>query len=88
MEFAIAKVSTKGQIVIPSSLRKSIQQGDEFLMVEDKGRIILKSMKSLASGLKDDLLFAERVEKAWQEHDQGKFVSKSKEEFLKELRAC
>ena len=88
MEFAIAKVSTKGQIVIPNSLRKSIHQGDEFLMVEDRGRIILKSMKSLASGLKDDLLFAERVEKAWQEHDKGKFVSKSKDEFLKELRAC
>ena len=88
MEYAIAKVSTKGQIVIPNSLRDNIHTGDEFLMIKDEGRIILKSMKSLASTLKEDLIFAERVEKAWQEHDKGKFETKSKEEFLKELRAC
>ena len=88
MEYAIARVSTKGQIVIPSSLRENVNEGDEFLMVKDNGRIILKSMKSLASNLKEDLIFAERVEKAWQEHDRGKFEKKSKKDFLKELRAC
>ncbi|HLC47336.1 MAG TPA: AbrB/MazE/SpoVT family DNA-binding domain-containing protein [Candidatus Nanoarchaeia archaeon] len=88
MEYAIAKVSTKGQIVIPSSLRDDIHSGDEFLMVKDEGRLVLKSMKSLAINLKEDLVFAERVEKAWQEHDKGKFETKSKDEFLKELRAC
>ena len=82
MEYAIAKVSTKGQIVIPTSLRSNIKTGDEFLMVKDEGRIILKSMKSLASKLKEDLLFAEKVEKAWQEHDKGKFEKKSKDDFL------
>lgn len=88
MEYAIAKVSTKGQIVIPTSLRNNIKTGDEFLMVKDEGRIILKSMKSLASKLKEDLVFAEKVEKAWQEYDKGKFEKKSKEDFLKELKAC
>ncbi|MBI4919336.1 AbrB/MazE/SpoVT family DNA-binding domain-containing protein [archaeon] len=88
MEYAIAKVSTKGQIVIPSSLRKNVYVGDEFLMIKESGRFILKSMKSLASKLKDDFVFAERVEKAWKEHDKGKFERKSKEDFLKELRAC
>jgi AbrB family looped-hinge helix DNA binding protein len=88
MEFAVAKVSTKGQIVIPASLRNDIRTGDEFLMVKDNGRIILKNIKSLAAELKDDLLFADKVEKAWQEYDKGKFKSKSKDEFLKELREC
>ena len=88
MEYAIAKVSTKGQIVIPISLRENIHCGDEFLMVKDEGRFILKSMKSLATKLKEDLIFAERVEKAWQEYDKGKFETKTKDEFLKELRAC
>ncbi len=32
--------------------------------------------------------FDEEVEKAWQEYDKGKFVKKSKRDFLKELRAC
>lgn len=88
MEYAIAKVSTKGQIVIPTPLRDDIETGDEFLMIKDDGRFILKSMKSLASSLRDDLAFAEEVEKAWQEYDKGKFQKKSKEDFLRELRAC
>ncbi|MBI5393490.1 AbrB/MazE/SpoVT family DNA-binding domain-containing protein [Candidatus Woesearchaeota archaeon] len=88
MEYAITKVSTKGQIVIPTYLRDDVETGDEFLMIKDDGRIILKSMKSLASSIRDDLAFAKEVEKAWQEYDKGKFVKKSKEDFLKELRAC
>jgi AbrB family looped-hinge helix DNA binding protein len=88
MDFAITKMSTKGQIVIPSSLRKNISTGDEFLMVKDDERIILKSMSSLASDLKDDLVFAEKVDKAWQDYDKGKFKTKTKEEFLKELKSC
>ena len=88
MEFAITKISTKGQIVIPRALRKNISTGDEFLMVKDDKRIILKSISSLASGLKQDVVFAEKVEKAWQEHDKGKFREKTKKEFLKELKSC
>ena len=88
MEFAIAKVSTKGQIVIPNPLRRNIQTGDEFLIVKDNGRMILKNIKDMAKGLKEDLIFAERIEKAWKDHDKGKFLTKSKDDFLKELRAC
>ncbi len=88
MEFAIAKVSTKGQIVIPTALRDDIRKGDEFLIVKDDGRIILKSMKSLAADLKEDLIFAERIEKAWQAYKKGKFKTTSKDAFLKELKAC
>lgn len=88
MEFAIAKVSTKGQIVIPNPLRRNIHTGDEFLIVKDDSRIILKNIKDVAQDIKDDLVFAEKVEKAWQEHDKGRFATKSKDDFLKELRAC
>ena len=88
MIYAIAKVSTKGQIVIPQALRNDIHTGDEFLMVKDHGRIILKNIKDLAADLKDDFIFAEKVEKAWQEYDKNLFETKSEEEFLKELKAC
>lgn len=88
MDFAIAKISTKGQIVIPSFLRKDIDSGDEFLMVKDDGRIILKNMKDVAKDLKEDLVFAKRVDKAWKDYERGKFITQSKEDFLKELRSC
>ena len=88
MEFAIAKVSTKGQIVIPNPLRRNIHTGDEFLIVKDDSRMVLKNIKDVAQDIKDDLIFAERVEKAWQDYDKGKFITKSKDDFLKELIAC
>jgi len=88
MEYAIAKVSTKGQIVIPNRLRRNIKTGDEFLIIKDDKRMILKNIKDMANDLKDDLIFAEKVEKAWQDYDKGKFITKSKDDFLNDLRAC
>ena len=35
--------------------------------------------------LKEDLIVAKRVEEAYQRHENGDFIKKSKEEFLKEL---
>jgi len=35
-----------------------------------------------------DIIFAEKVEKAWQEYDKNLFETKSEEEYLKELRLC
>ncbi len=88
MDFAIAKVSTKGQIVIPSSLRKGIRTGDQFLIIRHEGRMILKNMANLTSDIREDIVFAERVEKAWLEYDEGRFESRSKDDFLKELESC
>ena len=88
MDFAIAKVSTKGQIVIPTNLRDNIKPGDEFLIVKEDNRILMKNMKGVAKDLQEDLMFAEKVEKAWKEYDSGKFIKKPKKDFLKELRAC
>ena len=86
MEYAIAKVSTKGQIVIPSNMRKDIKAGDEFLMVRDEERIVLKNLKKVAAQVKDDLEFARRTEEAWKEIDAGKGKRMSAKDFLKELK--
>ena len=88
MDFAIAKVSTKGQIVIPRALRKNVRKGDEFLIVKDEERLILKKLGALAEDLRSDLAFAEKVEDAWTTYREGKFKSASRRDFLKELEAC
>lgn len=88
MDYAIAKISSKGQLVIPSNLRKDIKTGEEFLIVKDDNRMILKNMKDVADELKDDLKFAEKVDKAWQEYEKGRFKKSSKKDFLRELDAC
>ena len=85
MDFAIAKMSTKGQIVIPSSLRKDFQSGEEFLMVKAEGKIVIKKISDLAKDFREDLKFADSVDKAWEEYETGKFNSMSKSDFLEEL---
>ena len=40
---------------------------------------------NFSKNIEEDLEFARRTEVAWKQFDEGKFVSKSKEDFLKEL---
>lgn len=85
MDYAIAKMSTKGQIVIPKELRGGMIAGDEFLIIKDEDRIVLKRMDSVADDLRDDISFAQRVEAAWKRHDTGKRTKRSASTFLSEL---
>ncbi len=88
MELAITKISSKGQIVIPSSMRKDIDIGEEFLIIKDHNRLILKKISEVTEKLKEDLRFAKKVEKAWKAYEKGKFKSLSANKFLEELEKC
>ena len=88
MDVAITKMSSKGQIVIPSNLRKGISVGDEFIIIKEKNKFILKKIVDLAKDLRHEIEFAQRVEKAWDSYEKGKFKSKSAKEFLEELDKC
>ena len=88
MDVAITKISSKGQIVIPSNLRKDISVGDEFIIIKEKNKFILKKIVDLAKDLRQEIEFAQRVEKAWESYEKGKFKSKSAKEFLEELDKC
>ena len=39
---SITKISSKGQIVIPLNMRENIKEGDEFIIIKDENRFILK----------------------------------------------
>jgi bifunctional DNA-binding transcriptional regulator/antitoxin component of YhaV-PrlF toxin-antitoxin module len=85
MDFAIAKMSTKGQIVIPRLLREDLSSGEEFLVVKDKGTFVIKRVSDLAKNLKNDFKFANSIDKAWKEYEKGQFKSMTKGDFLEEL---
>ena len=88
MEVAITKISSKGQIVIPSHMRKDIAVGDEILIIKDQDRLIMKKVSEVTKKLKEDLKFARRVEKAWKLYEKRKFKSLSADKFLEELEKC
>ena len=82
----IAKVSSKGQIVIPKRLRKNFKQGDEVVFIEKDNNIILKKFEDLNENFRDEFILHERIEEAYGRYEKGKFVTKSKDDFLEELK--
>jgi len=85
MDVAVTKISSKGQIVIPSSMRKDLVKGDQFLIIKEENTLIIKKITELAKDLSEDLKFAQRVEHAWADYEKGKFKSLPSKKFLEEL---
>lgn len=61
----IIRLSSKGQIVIPSNMRNDLKEGDELVIIKDDERIILKKVEKLTEKIKEDLEFAKRIEEAY-----------------------
>ncbi|MCX6707406.1 MAG: AbrB/MazE/SpoVT family DNA-binding domain-containing protein [Candidatus Woesearchaeota archaeon] len=86
MDFAITKMSSKGQIVIPAEMREDINEGDKMLIIKNNGQIIMKKASDLDKRMKEDLEFARRTEEAWKSYERGEFKSMDSKKFLKELK--
>lgn len=72
METRIIKVTDKGQISLPVSLRESmnIKQGDELLITKSDDALVLKKLKSF--DFKDLLKHSEKVaQKLWSSKEDG-----------------
>ena len=85
MDVAITRMSSKGQIVIPASMRADIPEGERLIIIRDGERYILKPLSELEPALKEDLLFAEKTEQAFEEYRKGTFTKKTAHEFSDEL---
>jgi len=81
----ITTLSSKGQVVIPLDMRQGIIEGDKMIIIRNGDQIILKKADNFSKNIEEDLKFAQRTEEAWKRYEEGKFVSKSKEEFIGEL---
>jgi AbrB family looped-hinge helix DNA binding protein len=85
MDVAITKMSSKGQVVIPASMRTDLPEGKKILIIKEGERIILKPLTDLEPALQDDILFAEKTEQAFEEYKKGTFIRKKEGEFIDEL---
>ena len=79
----ITKLSTKGQIVIPESLRKGLQIGTPFVVSKQEGLIVLKEVKGLT---KQEMEEMKELDKIWGEIDSGNCKSYTEEEFFKKMK--
>ena len=85
LDINIVRMSSKGQIVIPSRMRDDLKEGDELVIIKDDGRIILKKVESLAENVREDLEFGRRSEEAFRRIEAGEFVSVDSESLSDEM---
>ena len=78
-------MSSKGQIVIPASMRKNMTEGERLLIIKEGDRFIIKPLDSLEPSIREDILFAEMTEQAFLECKKGKVTRRSESEFPDEL---
>ena len=83
---AITKMSSKGQVVIPTEMRRNIKEGEKLLIIKNDDQLIMKKATDLDKNLKEDLEFARRTEEAWKRIESGKGIKMSFEDFIKEMK--
>lgn len=86
VEINITTMSSKGQVVIPQSMRGSLKEGERFVIIENAGMYILKRASTFAKDLQADIDFAQRTEAAYRETEKGNYVEMSAADFLKKVR--
>ncbi len=85
VEINITKMSSKGQIVIPSEMRQKFSKKDKFIIIKTGKQLILERVKDFSKRIEEDLIFAKRTEEALKRYEKGFFKRRSSDEFLKEL---
>jgi AbrB family looped-hinge helix DNA binding protein len=84
-DIEVTKMSSKGQIVIPQEMRVGLSKGDKFVIIKSGKELIIKPVKHIKGDFLEDLEFAKRTLKAFDDYKKGKCRELSKEDFLKEL---
>ena len=82
----LTKASSKGQVVIPSVVRRSlgIKRGSVFAVSAMKDMIVLKKLET---GMKpEDLKTLKLIEEAWKDIEEGRYKVYSKTAFFKEFK--
>ncbi|CAD7767196.1 MAG: hypothetical protein DNFNHJIP_00603 [Candidatus Argoarchaeum ethanivorans] len=88
VKIAITKLSSKGQIVIPSELRGDFSEGEKLVIIKNGEQLILKKVSDLGKNFEEDIAFSKKTEEAWQKYERGEFVSRPADKFLEELEKC
>lgn len=86
MEIEITRLSSKGQIVIPNTMRKGFKEGEKIILIKQGNKIILKKASEMDEQLKEDFEFARRTEEAYKRIEAGKGITMDFDDFIKEMK--
>ena len=86
MDIAITRMSSKGQVVIPTEVRTDFCEGDRIVVIRNHDQIIMKHADRLDRNFQDDLKFAKKTEEAWKRIKEGKGKKMDFDDFLNEMK--
>jgi len=86
VNIGVTRISSKGQIVIPSEMRKTLKEGDKLVIIQNKDQFILKKVDDFSENLEEDLDFAERTEKAYKRIEAGEGIEMDFDDFVEEMK--
>lgn len=84
-QMEIARLSSKGQLVIPRLMRKNLKAGEGtmFAVASYDNMLVLKKIENPLKN--EDIKVLRMVEEAWEDIEKGRYRRLSREDFLKEL---
>ena len=82
----LTKASSKGQIVIPSIVRRKlgIKRGSVFAVSAKNDMIVLKKLDTAMKP--EDLRTLKMIEEAWKDIEEGRYKVYSRKVFFKEFK--
>jgi AbrB family looped-hinge helix DNA binding protein len=86
VEIDITRLSSKGQVVIPNSMRKGLKEGEKLVIIKAGDKIILKKATEMDEQLKEDLEFARRTDEARKKIEAGEGIIMDFDDFIKEMK--
>ena len=86
MEIAITKMSSKGQVVIPTEMRQGISEGEKILIIQNDKQLIMKKASDLDKNVTEDIAFARKTEEAWKRIEEGKGIKMDFDDFVDEMK--
>mgnify|MGYP001607556105 CR=1 FL=1 len=85
IEIDITRLSSKGQVVIPTSMRKGFKEGEKLMIIKSNDKIILKKASEMDEQFKEDIEFARRTEEARKRIEAGHYISVDSENLYEEM---
>lgn len=85
-QMEIAKVSSKGQLVIPRSIRERlrVKEGSMFAVASCDNTLVLKKIESPIG--EEDIKTMRIVDEAWDDIEKGKYKIASMKEFIEQAK--
>lgn len=85
IDFAITRLSSKGQIVIPSEMRNNFNKGEKLVIIKNEEQLILKKASDFNKYFEEDLAFAKRTEDALKKYEKGLYEEMNGKSFINEI---